>query len=60
MRVKLTAKGLEVYEIIGALCQKHVQTVEQTGGVNAGEFATLNKLMHRLERFWTDQIVYRL
>ena len=24
------------------------------------EFATLNKSLHRLERFWTDQILYRL
>ena len=60
VRIKLTTKGREVYEIIEELCGKHVRTVGQTGGVDAGEFATLNKLMHRLERFWTDQIVYRL
>jgi len=34
--------------------------VEQVGGINADEFATLNKSLHRLERFWTDQILYRL
>jgi DNA-binding MarR family transcriptional regulator len=60
VRIKLTAKGREVYEIVEALCQKHARTVEQVGGVNAGEFGTLNKLLHRLERFWTDQIIYRL
>ena len=27
------------------------------GGVNADEFGTLNKLLQRLERFWTDQII---
>ena len=29
-------------------------------GFHADEFATLNKSLHRLERFWTDQILYRL
>jgi hypothetical protein len=37
-----------------------VRTVEQVGGIGADEFATLNKSLHRLERFWTDQILYRL
>jgi DNA-binding MarR family transcriptional regulator len=60
VRIKLTAKGREVYEIVEALCQKHARTLEQAGGVNADEFATLNKLLNRLERFWTDQIIYRL
>ena len=60
VRIKLTTKGREVYEIVEALCQKHARTLEQAGGVNADEFATLNKLLHRLERFWTDQIIYRL
>src|SRR5258705_5787900 len=35
-------------------------TVEQVGGVNADELATLNKLLHRLERFWIDQIIYQM
>jgi DNA-binding MarR family transcriptional regulator len=60
VRIKLTAKGREVYEVIERLCQKHARTLEQAGGINADEFATLNKLLHRLERFWTDQIIYRL
>jgi DNA-binding MarR family transcriptional regulator len=60
VRIKLTANGLQVHEIIEALWKKHVCTVEEAGGVNADEFATLNKLLHRLERFWIDQIVYHL
>jgi hypothetical protein len=46
--------------IVEALCLKDTCTVEQVGGVNADELATLNKLLHRLERFWTDQIVYQM
>jgi DNA-binding MarR family transcriptional regulator len=60
VRIKLTYKGSEVREIVEQLYQKHVRTVEQVGGINAYEFGTLNKSLHRLERFWTDQILYRL
>jgi hypothetical protein len=34
--------------------------VGQVGGISNEEFATLDKSPHRLERFWTDQILYRL
>ena len=60
VRIKLTEKGRDVRVIVEALYQKHVRTVEQLGGINSDEFATLNKALHRLERFWTDQILYRL
>ena len=60
VRIRLTDKGGEVRDIVEALYQKHVRTVEQVGGITADEFATLNKSLHRLERFWTDQILYRL
>jgi DNA-binding MarR family transcriptional regulator len=60
VRIRLTDSGREVRDIVEALYQKHVRTVEQVGGINADEFATLNKSLHRLERFWTDQILYRL
>jgi DNA-binding MarR family transcriptional regulator len=60
VRIKLTEKGADVRETVRALYEKHVRTVEQVGGINADEFAGLNKSLHRLERFWTDQILYRL
>jgi DNA-binding MarR family transcriptional regulator len=60
VRIKLTQKGREVREIVGSLYEKHVRTVEQVGGINAAEFQGLNKALQRLERFWTDQILYRL
>src|SRR5437763_16975539 len=60
VRIKLTSKGSEVRDIVDALYQKHVRTVEQVGGISTDEFSTLNKSLHRLERFWTDQILYRL
>jgi hypothetical protein len=49
-----------VRDIVDALYRKHVHTVEEVGGIDSDEFATLNKSLHRLERFWTHQILYRL
>ena len=60
VRIKLTDKGREVRDMVDALYHKHVCTVEQIGGINAEEFSVLNKALHRLERFWTDQILYQL
>ncbi|MEA2933448.1 MAG: hypothetical protein QOD74_94 [Variibacter sp.] len=60
VRIKLTDKGKEVRTIVEELYRKHVRTVEQVGGINPEEFVSLNKALHRLERFWTDQILYRL
>jgi len=60
VRIRLTDKGRAVRDIIEALYQKHFRTVEQVGGIKADEFATLNKSLQRLERFWTDQVLYRL
>src|SRR4029453_1752094 len=60
VRIRLTAQGQEIRKIVDSLYQKHVKTVEQVGGISGEEFSTLNKSLHRLERFWTDQILYRL
>jgi DNA-binding MarR family transcriptional regulator len=60
VRIKLTEKGREVRDIVETLYRKQVRTVERVGGINLDEFTTLNKSLHRLERFWTDQILYRL
>jgi DNA-binding MarR family transcriptional regulator len=60
VRIRLTEKGGEVRDIVGALYLKHVRTVEQVGGISSDELLTLDKSLHRLERFWTDHILYRL
>jgi DNA-binding MarR family transcriptional regulator len=60
VRIKVTAKGREVYEIIEAVCKKHAWTIEHLGSISGVEFATMNALLHRLERFWTDQVIYRM
>jgi DNA-binding MarR family transcriptional regulator len=60
VRISLTDKGSEVHKIIEELYQKHVRTIEQVGGIASNELQILNKALQRLERFWTDQILYRL
>ncbi len=60
VRVKLTPKGQAIRERIDALYNRQLQSVEQVVGLTADEFDKLNKALTRLERFWTDQILYRL
>ena len=60
VRISLTEKGAAVHEIVVSLYEKHISTVEQIGGISSDEFNKLNQALTRLERFWTDQIRYRL
>jgi len=60
VRISLTEKGREVHRIVAALYDKHAMTVEQIGGIVTEDFSRVNQSLARLERFWTDQIKYRL
>ncbi|MCB1465106.1 MAG: winged helix-turn-helix transcriptional regulator [Nitratireductor sp.] len=60
VRVSLTDEGQAIAEIVEKLYQRHIGSIEQVGGINADEFARMNRSLQRLDRFWTDQILYRL
>ena len=60
VRVSLTEKGQEVAKIVNTLYERHVRSIDQVGGIDAEDFFLLNRSLQRLERFWTDQILYRL
>jgi len=60
VRISLTEKGRAVHEIVKALYDKHSQTIHPIGGISDDDFSRLNQALTRLERFWTDQIRYRL
>jgi hypothetical protein len=60
VRISLTDKGRQVHDVIQALYDKHARTIEPIGGISHGDFERLNHSLIRLERFWTDQIRYRL
>jgi DNA-binding MarR family transcriptional regulator len=60
VRISLTDKGRQVHDIVHNLYDKHALTIEPIGGISVGDFERLNQALFRLERFWTDQIRYRL
>lgn len=60
VRVHLTEKGLEVCNVINSLYDRQMGSLEPVGGVNAGNLDDMNQSLFRLERFWADQIRYRL
>ena len=60
VRVSLTETGLEVARVVNELYNRHIQSIEKVGGISSEDFRLMNKALQRLERFWTDQILYRL
>lgn len=60
VRVSLTDKGHEIAKIVNGLYDRHIRSIQQVGGIDSGDFKELNRSLQRLERFWTDQILYRL
>jgi len=60
VRISLTERGKEIHRIVAAVYEKHARTVEQIGGIPCDDLARVNVSLQRLERYWTDQIKYRL
>lgn len=60
VRVRLTDKGLEVCNIINGLFDRQLQSLEKVGGLTSENLDGLNSSLYRLERFWADQIRFRL
>ncbi|MCB1386994.1 MAG: winged helix DNA-binding protein [Nitratireductor sp.] len=60
VRVSLTEEGKKVAAIVERLYFRHIASIEKVGGLGVGEFERMNVALQRLERFWTDQILYRL
>src|SRR5450432_3375158 len=60
VRIRLTERGKEVHRIVAGIYEKHARTIEQIGGIPGDDFVRMNASLLRLERYWTDQIKYRL
>ena len=60
VRVSLTDKGKEACEVVSRLYQRQLGSIEAVGEVGHEDFQALNRALVRLERFWSDQIRYRL
>ena len=60
VRVSLTDKGLAACEVVANLYDRQLGSIESVGEVRQDDIALLNRSLVRLERFWSDQIRYRL
>lgn len=60
VRVSLTAKGHDACEVLRGLYQRQLGSLDSVGEVRRGDLKGLNRSLVRIERFWTDQIRYRL
>lgn len=60
VRVSLSDKGKDASDVVKRLYQRQLGSVEAVGQIAGDDFKALNKALTRLERFWSDQIRYRL
>ena len=60
VKVSLTPKGMEACDVVDSLYQRQLGSLEVVGEVNQSDVQGLNRSLIRLERFWSDQIRYRL
>jgi len=60
VRISLTEKGEDIRARVDALYNRQLAAIEQVVGLSTDEFDKLNRSLARLERYWTDQILYRL
>ena len=60
VRVQLTETGAEIAAKVAELYDRHIGSIDKVGGLDEQEFTKMNKSLQRLDRFWNDQILYRL
>ena len=60
VRISLTETGQDIAETVARLYERHIASIDKVGGIGTDEFTQMNKLLTRLDRFWNDQILYRL
>jgi DNA-binding MarR family transcriptional regulator len=58
--LRLTERGLKVRARVAKLFEKQASALEPTASVRPDDLSQLNKTISRLERFWSDQIRFRL
>lgn len=60
VRVSLTDSGQAVSKVVADLYQRQLQSLEAVGEISERDMRLLNLSLMRLERFWSDQIRFRL
>jgi len=60
VRVRLTEKGRQIAEMVDSLYDRHIKAVTDIGIFADYNLSDVNNALQILERFWSDQIRYRL
>lgn len=58
VRVRLTAKGRALREAVATLFARHAEGMQNRGVVGIDSLDTVNQILRRMERYWSDQIRY--
>ena len=58
VRVRLTAKGRQVRDMVASLFRRHAEGMETRGILGPDGLDSVTSALKRLERFWSDQIRY--
>lgn len=58
--VRLTKKGEDVCDMLRELFTRHLGSLSAVGNVTSEDLDSVNVALKRLERFWIDQVRFRL
>ena len=58
--VRLTRQGQIVRDMVRELFERHLGSLEAVGNVGSADLEGLNTSLKRVERFWIDQVRFRL
>ena len=58
--VRLTRKGEAVRDMLRVLFDRHLESLEPVGNVGEADLTGISTTLRRLERFWIDQVRFRL
>ncbi len=60
VRITVTEKGTEIAQLVDSLIDRHMQSLGPIGGVDGEQLDQATQTLKRLDRFWKDQVLYRL
>jgi DNA-binding MarR family transcriptional regulator len=58
--VRLTPKGEHIRDMLRELFQRHLSSLAPVGNVTGENLEAMNTALRRMERFWIDQVRFRL
>ena len=58
--IRLAEKGQRIRVMVAALFDRQLVSLSPVGNLRPEDFTLMNQSLKRLERFWLDQVRYRL